>query len=178
MENKKVRQYATEIPREMKDTIKALDDDTRLAILIALMKNGRMTFTDLKKTFEINSSSLSHHLTLLQNGGLVDNSLEISKKESHSYYNTTDITKPVLKSLLDIIGSVPNLDDSHSLSRLNDDIMKSLNENMAHSLTAANEMASNISKINMDIGKPNEFQSVFSDNNTKNSDRKNRRNKH
>jgi ArsR family transcriptional regulator len=176
MKNDKVSQYASEIPREIKSTIKALDDDTRLAIIVALMKNGRMTFTDLKKTFEVNSSSLSHHLTLLQNGGLVDNSLEISKKGSHSYYSTTDITESVLKSLFDTIVNVPNIDESHTLSRPNDDVIESLDGRMLRPLTAQDKMTSNISRKGIGIGKLDEFASTFSGNNRKNNNRKNRRN--
>lgn len=108
IENDRIHQYTRKIPKEIRDTITALDDDSRLAIIGALMDKGKMTFTGLKDTFGMDSSSLSCHLTLLQDGGLVDNSLEISSKgQQHSYYKTTDITESLLTSLHDIMISVP-----------------------------------------------------------------------
>jgi len=102
MSSKGKTQYANEIPREIKSVIRALDDDIRLAIIISLMKNTKMSFAELKKSLDIQSSSLSHHLSLLQDGGLVNNFLEL-KGKSHSYYTTTGLTKSILESLFDII---------------------------------------------------------------------------
>jgi DNA-binding transcriptional ArsR family regulator len=97
-----VKQYSSEIPKEVKSVAKALDDDVRLAIIIALMKNSKMSFSELKRLLKVNSSSLSHHLSILQNGGLIDNLLEL-KKDRHSYYIATEISKSILESLFDII---------------------------------------------------------------------------
>jgi DNA-binding transcriptional ArsR family regulator len=100
-----ISEYAGEIPKEVKSIIKALDDDVRLATIVALMKNTKMSFSELKNLFNLNSSSLSYHLTLLQNGGLVINFLEL-KGESHSYYSVTDLSKSILESLIDIVGNL------------------------------------------------------------------------
>ena len=101
-QNEKVTQLANEIPTEIKDAVKGLDDDTRLAILVLLLKDGKMTFSQLKDTLHLNSSSLSSNLSVLQNGGLVTNMLEW-KNKSYSYYMATNLTKSIIRSLFDLI---------------------------------------------------------------------------
>jgi DNA-binding HxlR family transcriptional regulator len=97
-----VTQFASDIPQEVKSVIRGLDDDIRLAIIIALMKNSSMSFADLKGLLNLNSSSLSHHLSILQNGGLVRNFVELTRNH-RSYYMITELTKSILKSLFDNI---------------------------------------------------------------------------
>jgi len=99
-----VNKYANEIPREAKSVIRALDDDIRLAIVVALMKHDNQSFSELKKLFDINSSSLSYHLSLLQDGNLVRNFIEL-KEDMRSYYSITDWTMSILESLLSIISN-------------------------------------------------------------------------
>jgi DNA-binding transcriptional ArsR family regulator len=106
--NKAVTQHSDQIPKEVKSVIKALDDDIRLAIIITLMENINMSFAELKKLLNIKSSSLSHHLTILQNGGLITNFLDL--RGSHrSYYTTTDMTQSILGSLFDTVIRLPQL---------------------------------------------------------------------
>src|SRR3989442_971558 len=93
---KKVDEYSNEIAEEVKALIKALDDDNRLAIIVALMKNTKMSYSQLKELFNLNSSSLSLHLSTLQRGGLVKNFLEKGDGDTYSYYSITDLTQPVL----------------------------------------------------------------------------------
>jgi predicted transcriptional regulator len=82
--NKEVLTIVEEIPSEIRHVLKGLDSDTRLAILTLLMKNGKMTFSELKNSLNLNSSTLTADLSLLQNGGLVANFLEW-KNKSYSY---------------------------------------------------------------------------------------------
>lgn len=102
-----ILQYANEIPGEIRSVIKGLNSETRLAIIVVLMKNGQMTFSELKKSLALNSSSLSNHLSILQDGGLVNNFLEW-KNNSYSYYTPTDIAKRILESLFDIVVQAPD----------------------------------------------------------------------
>jgi DNA-binding HxlR family transcriptional regulator len=97
-----VIQFASDIPQEVKSVVRGLDDDIRLAIIIALMKYSSMSFADLKGLLNINSSSLSHHLSILQNGGLIRNFVELTRNH-RSYYMVTELTKSTLKSLFDNI---------------------------------------------------------------------------
>ena len=102
MNRNNVLNYASEIPEEIKSVIKGLDSDVRIAIIVILMKEAKLTFSELKQRLSLNSSSLSSHLSALQDGGLVNNFLEWNEK-SYSYYMITDIAKAVLESLFDIV---------------------------------------------------------------------------
>jgi DNA-binding transcriptional ArsR family regulator len=76
MNRNNVLNYASEIPEEIKSVIKGLDSDVRIAIIVILMKDAKLTFSELKQRLSLNSSSLSSHLSALQDGGLVNNFLE------------------------------------------------------------------------------------------------------
>jgi len=80
--NKKIEEYANEMPSELRRAVEALDDDLRLAIFFALLKNGDQSFTQIMTELEIprkDSSILSHHLKILEKGALIKN--EFAKKE-------------------------------------------------------------------------------------------------
>jgi predicted transcriptional regulator len=119
--NEKVLRIAKEIPGEIRSVIKGLNDDARLAILLLLMKNDKMTFTELKNSLNLNSSSLSADLSLLQDGGLIANFLEW-KNKSYSYYVYTDLAKSVLRSLFDTVVKLP--DEPKQVSALDQQVTK------------------------------------------------------
>ncbi len=98
-----VNEYSKEIPEEIKLSIKALADDTRLSILILLLKKKKMSFTKLKETLNLSSSSLSNHLAIMQDGGIVNNFLEWNEK-SYSYYKVTDLGINLIKSIFKVVG--------------------------------------------------------------------------
>jgi len=52
------------------ESFKALSDPTRRQI-IELLKNGRMTAGDIVDQFQMTGASISHHLSILKNAGLV-----------------------------------------------------------------------------------------------------------
>lgn len=101
--NSKISEYSNEIPGEIKLLLKALSNDDRLGILVALMKNGKMTFNEMKEKFHLQSSSLSNHLTTLQDGNLVENFYEKGTEKGFSFYNVTDIPETVFDSLFNIM---------------------------------------------------------------------------
>jgi DNA-binding transcriptional ArsR family regulator len=95
-----IKQYAKEIPNEVRLVLKALNDDARIAVIIALIKHKQMSFTQLKEHLGLSASSLSNHLAILQDSGLVNNFLK-RRENSFSYYATTDLAKSILSSLFD-----------------------------------------------------------------------------
>ena len=101
--------YANVIPGELKRAIHALDHDIRLAIISALVENGKMSFSQLKKTLDINQSTLTHHLKILMKGSMITN---FYKKEAaigdYSYYAVTDFCKLVLGSLFQTLMQLPS----------------------------------------------------------------------
>ena len=109
--NKKIEEYANEMPVELRRAIEALNDDFRLAIFFVLLKNGDLSFTQIMNELEIprkDSSTLSHHLKILEKGALIKN--EYAKKEglgSYSFYNLTEFGEDILNGLMDTL-AVPN----------------------------------------------------------------------
>jgi ArsR family transcriptional regulator len=53
------------------DFCKALGDETRQRILELLLTKGDMCVSDLVDAFNVSQPTISHHLTLLKNAGLV-----------------------------------------------------------------------------------------------------------
>ncbi|KCZ71332.1 putative transcriptional regulator [Candidatus Methanoperedens nitroreducens] len=112
--NKKIEEYANEMPLELKRAIEALNDDFRLAIFFVLFKYGELSFSQIMTELEIprkDSSILSHHLKILEKGALIEN--EYAKKEgidSHSFYDLTEFGEDVLKGLMHTL-AVPHLDN-------------------------------------------------------------------
>ena len=94
--------YAKRIPFETRATLRGLDDDSRLGLVVAMLDHGKMSFNEMKTKFEMNSSSLSNHLSILQEGNLVQNSYEKNNNCISSYYDVTDIAESMLHAILDI----------------------------------------------------------------------------
>ena len=68
------------------ESFKALSDPTRREILI-LLRTGSMAVGEILEHFSMTGASLSHHLTILKNAGLIDD----EKQGKYIYYtlNTT-----------------------------------------------------------------------------------------
>lgn len=103
--NSSLNDYANEMPEEVRWTLKGFRDDVTLGLLIALMKNGKMSFNQMKDRFDLSSSSLSNILNTLQDGNLIQNFYEKTDKRSFSYYDVTDIPEQVFDSIYNILFS-------------------------------------------------------------------------
>lgn len=55
----------------LKDSFKALSDPTRQEIL-QLLKDGRMSAGDIGTHFDMTGATVSHHLSILKQAGLVE----------------------------------------------------------------------------------------------------------
>lgn len=119
--NKKIEEYANEMPIELRRAIEALNDDFRLAIFFVLLKNGNLSFTQIMNELEIprkDSSILSHHLKILEKGSIIKN--EYAKKEgvdSHSFYDLTEFGEDILNSLMDTL-AVPGSEGEEPIEPL------------------------------------------------------------
>lgn len=98
-----LKEYSDEIPLEIKALLKGLSNDDRIGILLALMKHGKMTFNEMKEKFGLHSSSLSNHLTALQDGNLIENFYEKRNEKGFSYYDVTDIPENIFDALFNIM---------------------------------------------------------------------------
>ena len=106
MNNPTLAEIADEVPALVKAGIKGLADDDRLGLALALLDGGRMTFSEIKARFGLNSSTLSSHLTALQKGDLIRNYYEKSEGRAYSYYEATELPKVMLGALFISIGKM------------------------------------------------------------------------
>lgn len=98
-----IEEQISEIPSQLRRAIKALSEDARLAIVIILLKNGEMTFSELSRLLNISSSNLTHHLKKLIQAALIENFFQRKEdSEEYSFYRATllaeDFTRNMLRS--------------------------------------------------------------------------------
>lgn len=106
----KLEEYVREVPEDVKQAIKALSENTRLAIVVALLKHGELPFSQLMEILGINSSILSHHLKNLVNASLVKNYyVKKPDSEDYSFYDLTSYGEAFMRSVYGM------LDVSHKL---------------------------------------------------------------
>lgn len=105
--NEKIKEYANELPYELRRAMDALDDDIRLAIFFVLLKYGELPFSQIMKELEIPSeysSKLTYHIKKLQKGAIIKN--EYVKKEgidNYSFYDITEFGEGLLNNLMNTI---------------------------------------------------------------------------
>ncbi|MCZ7357249.1 MAG: winged helix-turn-helix domain-containing protein [Candidatus Methanoperedens sp.] len=110
--NKKIEEYANEMPLELRRAINALNDNLRLAIFFILLKYGELPFSQIMTELEIPpeySSKLTYHLKILEKGAFIKN--EYTRKEgidSYSFYDLTEFGEDIIKGLMDTL-NVPRL---------------------------------------------------------------------
>ncbi len=62
--------------RTLVTVFKALSDETRQKVLVALSQSGEMKVNDLVRMFGVAQPTMSHHLGVLKNAGLVNDRRE------------------------------------------------------------------------------------------------------
>ena len=92
-----LKEYSKEVTDEVKDLLAGFSDSENLGLLVALMTNGKMSFNEMKKRFQISPSSLTNRLTVLQDGNLVENFYAKTDGRVFSYYRVTEIPETDLK---------------------------------------------------------------------------------
>ncbi len=99
-----IKQYAEEMPIELRRAIEALSDEVRLGIFFALFKYGEMSFSQIREKLEIptrDSGYLSYHLKRLEKSALIRN--DYSKKSGitgHSFYDVTEFGERFVDGLM------------------------------------------------------------------------------
>ncbi len=97
--------YANEVPKELRFAMKGLEDDTRIGIIVAFLKHGRMTFSQMEKRFNMSASSLTNHLKILTQASLIQNYYEKSADNKYSFYDLTEFCQSLLKSLYEVVST-------------------------------------------------------------------------
>ncbi|SHE98167.1 DNA-binding transcriptional regulator, ArsR family [Caldanaerobius fijiensis DSM 17918] len=78
---------------------KAITDETRRKIL-QMLKNGDMTAGEIAERFDITKPSISHHLNVLKQAGLVID----ERKGQNIYYSlNTSVLEDILKWAMDML---------------------------------------------------------------------------
>ncbi|NLI92279.1 MAG: winged helix-turn-helix transcriptional regulator [Peptococcaceae bacterium] len=80
------------------DTFKALADPNRREI-IRLLKERSMTAGEIADKFNISKPSISHHLNILKQAGLVDDE---RKGQNIVYSLNTSVLEDIMRMLLDL----------------------------------------------------------------------------
>lgn len=69
-------------PRQIVRVARALADPTRLSLFLAILRQGELSCGELAEQFPIAQSTVSHHLTVLTEAGLV----RMRKQGQHHYF--------------------------------------------------------------------------------------------
>lgn len=103
----KIGELISLVPEEIRDAIKSLGDDTRLAIMVYLMietdKNRvGSSFKEIKNELGIRQGSLSNHLKNLLMSGLIKNEYrKIEGRREFSFYLPTNFGRNFMMKLLE-----------------------------------------------------------------------------
>lgn len=97
----KYKEYAENIPEEVRITIASLDNQIRQAILVLLSRNVELSFTDIQKELKLEKIKLNFHLKNLFSSALIDHYYrhEVGNQK-YSYYSITQLGRRVLAYLI------------------------------------------------------------------------------
>ncbi|MBP2132816.1 DNA-binding HxlR family transcriptional regulator [Methanomicrobium sp. W14] len=114
MKDEAIEEYLSEIPLEIRNSLKPLAKDKAFAIYIAILKNEELKFNEIKKCFGTSSSGeIDRYLKELSRAGLVRrisknmDDIGISEK---SYYQSTNIGKKLIRGILEELLVKPNIE--------------------------------------------------------------------
>jgi len=80
-----------DFPEEIVRPIKALNDENRRKIILALIKKNEFSYSEIQDRFNLKKGTLTHHLHHLIGSGLIRNFTKTIPESRHtSYYELTD----------------------------------------------------------------------------------------
>ena len=92
---------AGDAAEDLAATFKALGDPTRVAIVNRLTKVESVCVCDLTAAFELSQPTISHHLRILRDAGLV----EVERRGTWAYYA---LVPDAIERLRDVFGARPS----------------------------------------------------------------------
>ena len=84
----------------MKDVWNAMSDHTRRQILTMLQKTD-MTAGEIGEQFDVSGATISHHLKILREAGLI---ISTKEKQTITYSLNTTVFQDFLKGIADMFG--------------------------------------------------------------------------
>lgn len=112
----KVQNIANKLPFEIQNAITAFDKDTRQAIIITLLNEGDLRFSELKEKLSdpdqaIHNQTLTNALEKLQKGGLINKRVaDTEGGDIKSYYEVSEYGERFVDCLLNSLGSVDDFE--------------------------------------------------------------------
>ncbi|MBP3249531.1 MAG: winged helix-turn-helix transcriptional regulator [Ruminococcus sp.] len=85
----------------MKDVWNALADPTRRQIL-TMLRDGDMTAGEIADRFDISAATISHHLKILREAGLL---LSEKEKQTITYSLNLTVFQDIMKSMAEFFGT-------------------------------------------------------------------------
>lgn len=97
-----------DFPEEIVLPIKALSDDTRRKIILALTEKNEFSYSDILDQFELKKGTLTHHLHHLISSGLIRNfTKKIPQSRHTSYYELSDFGNRFINGLYYTLAPMP-----------------------------------------------------------------------
>lgn len=105
MKEEKVESYLNAFPLELMESVLALSTKNKWAVFLSLIKEGEMSFTEIKDTFGANSNTLTPILKSLADGGLISkkvNKLADLGDRRKTFYSPTKFGLRFVNALCDV----------------------------------------------------------------------------
>ena len=134
---KQVHNIANKLPFEIRDAISAFDKDTRQAIVITLLNEGSMRFSELQTalsddTETVHNQTLTNALEKLQRGGLINKKVaDTDNGEFKPYYEVSEYGERFVDCLLNSLGSVDDFEPQQPQYQRVENIQQSNGEPIA-----------------------------------------------
>ncbi len=95
----RIQRYADEwLPEEIRVILKALGNETRMAIISFLYEEEPTTFVEIMKGLGLKSNKLSYHLRILSQAGLIDRYYTREGGRERITYTLSDLGRHVYES--------------------------------------------------------------------------------
>lgn len=111
-----VKEYSEEFPFEIRAGIEGIDGETEQAIMVLLMNEGALAFSEIKEMLsdsdeDLHPTTLSNALESLKDGGLINKRVDEADPESglSSYYSVSEYGHRFVNSLFDSLGRADGL---------------------------------------------------------------------
>jgi len=100
-----IEHYINEVPVEIRETVMELSSDQKWAVYLALVKEGRRNFTEMKDLFKANPNTMNLILKSLVAGGVVGRKVQVKDigDRRKIYYEPTPLGFRFLNALYDVI---------------------------------------------------------------------------
>ena len=97
-------------PKVLSGIIESFNDEGRRNLAIAIYESNEISWSELKRKFQIQNGSLNYHLKALQRSGLIENVLSYEGEKERSVYKPTGLLEKTLEAFRYII-TPANLDE-------------------------------------------------------------------